>query len=91
MTERPKPDPDNALDKWVLPYVRQAELWPVLLALLGHVWVVFALAMLSAWRAGNPLAYFPLGVLLFFSAGSVRWEVRERGGLGAVTVLLSSC
>lgn len=61
------------VETWVLPYVREPVLWPVLIAILGHVVVLFALGALNVWR-GESWTAAVLSVA--FTVGSVGWEYR---------------
>ena len=81
--------PDTVLDtgfppwmeRWVWTYLREPSLWPVALALLGHVMILLAPVMLFAWRDGNPFAYLALFL--------VRLEARHLRRPGAVTLALT--
>lgn len=73
------------VEDWVLPYVTEPALWPVLLALLGHVVVVIAPLVLAVARTGSLYAVAGLVVLAAVSAVFVRWELRVRGRPSAVT------
>jgi hypothetical protein len=93
--DEPPPPPDTAwppfLAEWVLPYLREPALMPVLLALLGHVVVVLAPLMLAVWRVHSVEAAL---LLLLVAGGSVfplRWECLDEGRPGGVsaTVVLT--
>ncbi len=86
--------PDSAwppfLAKWVLPYLKEPALLPVLLALLGHVVVVLAPLMLAVWRVHSGWAAVLLVVAAVGSAFPIRWEWLDEGGprgVSAVVVL----
>lgn len=59
----------------MLPYVREPALWPVLIALLGHVVVGLSPLMLSVWRTGSVYAGLALLGLLLGSCGLVAFEI----------------
>lgn len=77
-------------ERFVLPYVRDPGLWPVLLVIIGHLVLALALLLLLAARDGHTAAWVLLG---FCAAGSVaiaRFEWR-RLGLGALSgIILAS-
>jgi hypothetical protein len=78
------------VEQWVLPFIRESGLWPVLVALLGHVLVLIAPLLLALWR-GNPGASVPLTVLILASFWLCKTEHEANGRLGAVTgVVLGS-
>jgi hypothetical protein len=74
------------MEQWLLPYLREPVLWPVLVALLGHVVVGLAPLMLTVWRTGNSTAIFLLSVLLLGTAGLVGFEGVRFHRPGAVTL-----
>ena len=57
-----------------MPYLRETALWPVLIAILGHVWVVVALVLLGVWRD---------------TAGAVTWAVLIGLGLGSLALVVT--
>jgi hypothetical protein len=61
-------------ERWILPYVRIPALFPVVLAIVGHVVVFAALLVLNTWRDRNP---FAAAGLLLLVAGTVRVVVAE--------------
>lgn len=75
---------------WVLPYLRESTLWPVLFAIAGHFVVIYALMLLSVYRDGLQGSW---GWLLFSLASSgtpVAWEFslfRRPGGIALVVLL----
>ena len=89
--------PDTVLDtgfppwmeRWVWTYLREPSLWPVALALLGHVMIVLAPVMLFAWRDGNPFAYLALFLVISGTVHLMWLEVRHIRRPGAVTLALT--
>ena len=73
----------------MLPYVREPALWPVALAVLGHVVVVLAPLMLAVHRVGSWLAAAALGGIAALTLVPVVHEVRVHGRPGAVFVALA--
>jgi len=78
------------VQEWVLPYLAEPALWPVLLALLGHVVVVIAPLVLAVARTGSPWAVAGLVALAAVSGWLVRWEWRVRGRPGAVSLTVAA-
>lgn len=77
------------VETWVWPYLRDSKLWPVWIAVLGHVVVVLAGLMLVVWREGTPEAWVGLVVLLLGSAALSVQELRVSGRPGPVIASLS--
>lgn len=76
-------------ERWVLPYMRRMELWPVLLALLGHLSLPLSGALLLGVVDRNPAGWAALWV---FGSGSfllVRHEWRAEGRPGVVSATLA--
>jgi hypothetical protein len=71
-----EPD-DHWLEKFVLPYITNSALWPVLFAIIGHIAVLLAMPMVNVWRDHSIPSAAALGFLLFGPCGAVvRWEWR---------------
>jgi len=82
----PREPDEHWLDRFVLPYITDSSLWPVLFAILGHVGVVLAMPMLNVYRSGDLVS---LGALILLGVGPcgaiLRWEWGETGKLGPLT------
>lgn len=63
---------------WILPYLGEPGLWPVLVAILGHVVVLIAPMLLGIWR-GAAIMAVPLTAVLMGSFSLIRMEVRSIG------------
>ena len=77
------------IELWVLPYVREPALWPVLVALLGHVVVGIAPLVLYVVREGGLRSELFLATLVLGSLGLVGfelWRFRRPGGVTAALV-----
>ncbi len=92
-TEEREIDPDAGwppfVAQWVLPYVRDSMLWPVLLALLGHLWVALGGLMVSSVRDGDNRAQRWLVGVAVLSLVPIATElraIRRPGGLTVVVV-----
>ncbi len=98
-----EPD-EHWLEKFVLPYITNSALWPVLFAILGHVAVVLAMPMVNVWRDHDVFSAVFLGFLLFgpcfavmrweFSTarkpGPLTWTILITWGMGAGLALLAT-
>jgi hypothetical protein len=85
-------DENEAAEPWprwaqrtVLPFLRDPGLRPVLLAILGHLAVVFTPVILSVVRSRNPLSGAALLVFLFGSFELIRLEKKCRGRFSLLT------
>ena len=67
------------VEQWILPYLEDMSLWPVLVAVLGHVLVVLVPLELAFVRGPNLAALAVLSVLLVVTAEVVRMELRALG------------
>jgi hypothetical protein len=76
-------------EQWVLPYLREPVLWPVLLAVMGHVVLVVTALELAVWRVRSIESGVVLLALALGSAGATLFEVRRSGRPGPVTVTLA--
>jgi hypothetical protein len=84
------PEGASRLERWVLPYLREPTLWPVLLVVMGHAAAFLAPMMLLGLRdrRGPALAAL-LGAAGLTGAG-VRAESRAVGRPGAFSVALAA-
>jgi hypothetical protein len=76
------------VEQWVLPYVDDIALWPVLFALLGHVAVILVPLMVQVIRNQSLPALGVLGVLLWNTSLIVRMELRATGRPGRLTAAM---
>ena len=86
-TDRESEDPQG-VDLWVMPYIRDSSLWPVLIVLIVHVVAFIAPLLLYAVRDQR---IGPI-IAMFFIAGMTlrgfRWEIRTRNEFGAISWLI---
>lgn len=73
---------------WVLPYLDDSILWPVLFSLLGHVVIVIVPLMLQVLRYQNAGALMILLILLMGSGHLIRMELQALGKPRALTAVL---
>jgi hypothetical protein len=80
--------PDTWIERFVLPYFTESMLWPVLVALLGHVVVVLALPMAQAWRTRSLVWVAVVFLLAAISFWPVQSELGRKRRPGAVSVAI---
>lgn len=73
------------VEEFILPYTRIPALWPVLFAILGHVVLVFTMAMLAVWRAPSLKSGIGLAVVLLVSAIPTWLELKAIGKPGRMS------
>ena len=89
----PPPEPQEPgwppfIASWLLPYLKEPALWPVALAVLGHVVVVLVPLLLAVARVGSGWAAACLGVAAALSLLPVRWELRAEGRPAGATAVV---
>ncbi len=88
-------DPDDVLpegtflDKWVFPYLEEPALWPVAFAIVGHIDVVVAMAMLETARSMNPISAAGLFLVLGLTGRAVFDEHKRTGKFGPISALIA--
>jgi hypothetical protein len=86
-TDRESEDPQG-VDLWVMPYIRDSSLWPVLIVLIVHVVAFIAPLLLYAVRDQRT---GPIIAMLFIAGMTLRgfrWEIRTRNEFGAISWLI---
>jgi len=84
-----EPEGDSWVDRWLLPFVRDSALWPILIVLLVHGTILLAPALILTFRDRSIGAALALLLISFLSFEGVRNEVKGRGRPGALTVLIA--
>jgi len=77
----------SRVDRWILVFVRESTLWPVLLVLVGNSVVLLAPLFLWSFRDGRAGPGWALAILALPSLAGIVWELRHRGP-GALSGLL---
>ena len=75
-------------EKWVVPFVSESAMWPVLFALLAHVFVGVGALLLYVVRDGKLSAAAALSILVMASIRGVWFEIQYRKRLGGLTGML---
>lgn len=90
-TEPPGPfDGPSWIDRWLLPFVREPTLWPVLLVVVLHV-VAFVAPMLLLWlRDGRTGALAGLLPVVALSGAGAWLELRSRERAGALCGVIAA-
>jgi hypothetical protein len=78
----------HGVDMWIMPYLRDSSLWPVLVVLVLHVVAFVVPVLLFAARDRRTGAIFALGVLMLLTLRGFRWEIRSREKFGAISWLI---
>lgn len=93
MPDEPDPDASVTLSDWtldwVLAYVHQPNLWPVAVAILGHVVLLLTGLELIGWRTGSAVAWVALVALGGLTAWLAALEVRAYARPGGAWVALA--
>lgn len=80
---------ETRIDRWVLVFVREPTLWPVLLVVVAHAVAFLGPLLLHVFRDGGAFAAAVLALLAGLSVAGLAWEWRRRG-VGALTGLLAA-
>lgn len=75
------------VQRYVMPFLEETGLWPVLFAMIGHVVVIIAPLVLALSRGGL-VAAVPLTFLLLISFALCKTEVEARGRPGPVAAVV---
>jgi hypothetical protein len=79
----------SGVEGWILPYLRDSTLWPVLVVVIAHVVPFIAPMLLLAIRDLRVSAMGALLVIAYVTFAGARWEVRNGGRLGALSAVLA--
>jgi hypothetical protein len=79
----------DGVERWILPYLEESTLWPVLIVLVAHIVAFVAVALLFAIRDHRTLAIAVVAMLALFSPRVVRYEWRRRGRPASLSVGLA--
>jgi hypothetical protein len=89
----PEPPPEESgdwVDRYFLPFVREPTLWPVLIVVIGHAAAFITPVILIGVRDRGVFALAALLAVAGLSLSVVRFELRERGGIGGLTAVLAA-
>ncbi|MCO4745564.1 MAG: hypothetical protein KC912_12300 [Proteobacteria bacterium] len=74
---------------WVLPYMRESALWPVLFAIAGHFVIVYALMLVSVWRDGWDGTWGWVAFSVASSSAPAIWELSLFKRPGAINLVVA--
>jgi len=83
-----EPHTEDAVDRWVMPYVRDSTLWPVLLVVMAHVMAFVAPVLLYAIRDHHLAAFAALAGTLYLTFGVIRYDVRRSRRPAALSIIV---
>jgi len=78
----------SVLERWVLPYIEDSALWPVLIVVIAHVVAFIAPLCLYAIRERSLVAMVAVAWLAFLTVQGMRYEKGLRGRFGSFSWLL---
>jgi hypothetical protein len=81
------PEDPQGVDMWIMPYLRDVSLWPVLVVLILHVVAFISPIVLYAVRDRMIGPMVALGVVVLLTLRGFRWEMQSRGQFGAISWL----
>jgi hypothetical protein len=82
-----EPQGANFVERWLMPFLRDSALWPILIVVLVHATILLAPALILAFRERSVGAMLALAAFFFLSFEGIRNEVRTRRRPGALTAL----
>ncbi len=95
MSEADEPTPatedapaQDAIDRWVMPYVRDSSLWPVLLVVMAHVVAFIAPVALFAIRDRHVPAMIALAGTAYLTFGVVRYDISRSRRPAALSLIM---
>lgn len=78
----------HGVDLWIMPYIRDVSLWPVLVVLIVHVVAFVTPVLLYAIRDSRTGPIFAIGIVVLLSLRGIYWEIRSRKTFGAISWLI---
>ncbi|HIF99427.1 MAG TPA: hypothetical protein EYQ54_20795 [Myxococcales bacterium] len=87
--EDPRADQSPGLERFLMHYLEDSALWPIVVVIIGHAVALASFALLLAVRERKVSAILATTLLLWGSFLALRWEFRKHGHLGIITGLLA--
>lgn len=81
------PEDPGPVERFVLVFVHEPMLWPVLLVAIGHAVALVTALLLLALRERRVSAIGGLLAVAFLSVSALRLELRRRGRPGALSAI----
>jgi hypothetical protein len=90
LPRRPEDDeePGDWVDRFVLVFLRESMLWPILIVIVGHVVVFVAPVMLIAVRERRPSAIVMIGFVCWGSVSVLRFDRKRSGKFSQLSALV---
>jgi hypothetical protein len=85
-TEEPR-----GFDLWIMPYISDSSLWPILVVLIIHVAAFVTPLILYSVRDGRPGPTVAAGIVILLSLRGFYWERMARKKFGAISWLIVTC
>jgi hypothetical protein len=76
------------VDLWIMPYIRDVSLWPVLVVLIVHVVAFVTPVLLYAIREQRTGPIVCVGIVVLLSLRGIYWEMQARKTFGAISWLI---
>lgn len=80
----------RGVDLWIMPYITDSSLWPILIVLIIHVAAFLTPLVLYAVR-GRPGPAAATAIVVFLTLRGFHWERTARKKFGAISWLIVSC
>ena len=81
-------DDPHGVDLWIMPYIRDSSLWPVLVVFILHIAAFLAPVLLYAVRDARIGPIVAVAVVGVLTLRGFRWEMRARNQFGAISWLI---
>ena len=82
-----EPEGANFAERWLMPFISDSALWPILVVVLAHATILLGSALILAVRDRSIGAMLALAAISVLTFEGVRQEVRTRRRPGPLTGL----
>ena len=89
MSEHREEIEGDAVDRWVMPYVRDSTLWPVLIVVMAHAAAFVAPVLLYSIRDRHLAAIAGLLGAVYLTIGVIRYDLRRSRRPAALSVIVA--
>ena len=87
--EDPRADQSPTLERFIMHYLEDSALWPIVIVIIGHLVALASLTLLFAVRERRISAALATMLLLWFSFLALRWEYQRHRHLGIIALLVA--
>ena len=88
-TENGAEESENRAELWILPYLEDSSLWPVLIVVMAALAAFLTPILLYAVYHLNVQAMLAALLVLWLTAKAIRWEWRLKGRPGGLAFVLA--